>query len=327
MPTRTLDIDGPWLLQQHRRLTTRHAARLGRGVAEDLASEAVVRCLRHPAPDGDNGPWLERIFRNLLADHLRRCARQGRHASAQLLPLPLPGPEEQLLRAELHAVLARAWSRIDDDQREALLARFTDQGAELARDKLLPLPTIRTRVHRGLASLRRALGRLAALMPVFPFSLPPALQPMAATLAPVALAVLVLAQAPSAPLSTGFAQVARPAPAVPTHPLPRTCQGPSGTTPPAPSSPSAPASSQRAKPARPTPAADQTHPARPNPPGALTPRSVTRFEFEADQLVGDLQRPDGDHIAGPAARGRQPSLIEIPSSFVPAIAQSLQEIF
>lgn len=324
MRMRTLEIDGSWLLQQHRRLTTRHAARLGRGVAEDLASEAVIRCLRHPAPDGHNGPWLERIFRNLLSDHLRRCARQGRDASLQLLPLPPPGPEEQLLRAELHAVLARACSRIDGDQREALLARFTDQGAELARDKSLPLPTIRTRVHRGLASLRRAFGRLAALVPVFPFSLPAALQPMAATFAPVALAVLVFAQRPSAPLSTGFVRVASPAPAVSPHALRRTCQGPSGATARTPASAPAPASTQRVKSARPTAAADQS--ARPNPPSTVTPRSVTRFDFEADQLVGDLQRPDGYDIAGSAARARQPSLIEIPSSFVPAIAQSLQDI-
>jgi RNA polymerase sigma-70 factor (ECF subfamily) len=306
-------IDGPWLLQQHRRLTARHASRLGRSAAEDLASEAVVRCLRHPAPDGQQGPWLERIFRNLLADHLRRHARHGRLAGVHVLPLDPPGPEEQLMRAELHAVLAHAWSRIDDDQREALQARFSDQGARLAREKRLPLPTIRTRVHRGLAGLRRALARMAALVPVFPFSLPAALPPMTATLA---LVVLVSAAGSSAPLSTRFALVAPGAHAVPT----RACRQPDAPGPAAAAArPSPPAKSPRPAPA---PASAPPSPAS----SASTARAVIRFEFEADQLVGDLQRPDGDQITGPAPRDRQPSLIEIPSSFVPAILQSLQDI-
>src|SRR5215212_278062 len=69
---------GPWLLQQHRLFIARHAHRLGRDVAEDLASEAIVRSLRNPAPDGQHGPWLERVFRNLLVDHLRHAGRARR---------------------------------------------------------------------------------------------------------------------------------------------------------------------------------------------------------------------------------------------------------
>jgi RNA polymerase sigma factor (sigma-70 family) len=310
-------VDGSWLLQQHRRLTTRHAARLGHAVAEDLASEAVARCLRHPAPDGRHAPWLERIFANLVADHLRRRGRNARHAPALSPPAPLPSPEEQVLRAELLQGLAGAWSAVAPEQRQALLARFCDESARLAQLGGLPLPTIRTRVHRGLAVLRRALARLGAIFPL-PLSAPLSLHPMAATLAPLAVAALVLtpplvAISPRPSAVQQFAQSTSPRPvsSPARQPLP-TVGG----------VPAKPAREPHAAPATKAPGA-----IKPSDPGRATGTpAVRRFDFENDEIAGDVQRPDGDLVPGSAPRGRHSSLIEIPGSFLAAIVQSLEDI-
>lgn len=311
--------DGPWLLQQHRRLTTRHAARLGRSIAEDLASEAVARCLRQPAPDGQHDRWLERIFANLVVDHHRRRGRSARHARWLPAPLPPPSPEDLVLQDERIVGLAGAWPQLPPEQRQALLARFSDEATHLARQSGLPLPTIRTRVHRGLALLRRALARLGAVFPLpLPLSLSPlsSLHPLAATLAPLAAAALLLTPILPRPARPD----ARPARVV------------------AQAVPSARPAAARPTTAAPAPAIDT--PGSGNPPGRAPvekanpadPRrgaaagGVRRFDFEDDQLTGDLQRPDGDQVPGAAPRARQPSLIEIPASFLGAIAQSLQDI-
>src|SRR5215204_1438437 len=100
---------GAWLLQQHRMFIARYGGRLGRGVAEDLASEAIVRSLRHPPPDGRHGPWLERVFRNLLVDHLRGNARRRRLGWVNDGAVRTDSPEQRAAEAQLRRRLAAVW--------------------------------------------------------------------------------------------------------------------------------------------------------------------------------------------------------------------------
>ncbi|HEY0715902.1 MAG TPA: sigma-70 family RNA polymerase sigma factor, partial [Polyangia bacterium] len=137
-------IDGRWLWEQQRALVARHERRLGRALAEDLASEAAARCWRHPAPDGRHGPWLERIFRNLLVDHFRRRL-PGDEPSAHPLVAPPSTPEDELLQNERRRAFARAWETVAPEQRAAIEARLTDQVTQFAQDRGLAPETIRTR--------------------------------------------------------------------------------------------------------------------------------------------------------------------------------------
>ena len=52
---------------------------------------------------------------------------------------------------------------------------------------------------------------------------------------------------------------------------------------------------------------------------------VTRLDFGADEVVGHLQRPEGDAVAGRLGT-RQPSLIRARENFVPEILKSADDL-
>ena len=285
------------LLEHHRSLTDRYAPRLGRSVAEDLASEALVRSLRRPAPDGRVGPWLERIFRNLVADHWRRRARTAAQLRRTPAPPPSGNPEQALLGREAEHLLRGALSAVPAELRQAVDLRYADERgyAELAARQGVSRGAARTRVHRGLARLRRALAGLRALVPL-PWLR--AAQPLAMLL-PATLA-LVTATAPAPPWSAPArvqAQAGGPRPAVqpPAPPVP------------APGPAPGPAAAPRRAPARPAPA-------------------VQRYAFEADEVEGDFEWPEEIDVPGRPAGARQPSLIEIPRSFGVPMVKTIEDL-
>jgi hypothetical protein len=49
------------------------------------------------------------------------------------------------------------------------------------------------------------------------------------------------------------------------------------------------------------------------------------FDFEDDQVEGDLQRPDGELISS-IPKAKQASLIEIRTDFIPEIMKSLEDL-
>jgi len=53
--------------------------------------------------------------------------------------------------------------------------------------------------------------------------------------------------------------------------------------------------------------------------------AVKRFDFEDDQVEGDLQRPDGELVTS-IPEASQTSLIEIRRNFVPEIMKSLEDL-
>jgi DNA-directed RNA polymerase specialized sigma24 family protein len=299
---------GPWLLQQHRLFIARYAARLGRGVAEDLASEAIARSLRHPAPDGRHGPWLERVFQNLMVDHLRRRARSHQ---LQATETSIDNPEQRAAEHQLRRRLAALWPQLRPEWQQALASSFGGQDrARTAAADLAPA-TVRTRTFRALRVLRRALGVARGWLPLpTSLSMSAQLQPLAAGLLPAAIAV------------TGLVS---PAPALDRHPMaapphravaqvvPRRTPAAPPATLPSPGPARAPA---RIRP-----------PARPQAPAPdEPPKAIQHFDFDNDQVVGDLQRPDGIDVDGPAARADHRSLIEIPGSFIGPLVRTLEDL-
>jgi RNA polymerase sigma factor (sigma-70 family) len=134
-----------------------------RALAEDLLADAFERALRargrFDRRRGSAKTWLYAIALNVLRDHMRRAAAEGRAIERSGPPadasddarLESLGEREQLQ----HALAALA-----PEEREAIALRF---GAELTvpeMAKLLgePLTTVEGRVYRALRKLRERLG-------------------------------------------------------------------------------------------------------------------------------------------------------------------------
>ena len=299
------------LFHHQRRLAARVAGRVGAGEAEDLASEAVARSLARPAPDGRAEPWLETIFRNLLADRGRRWARRDQRmgAGAGAGGAVVQTPEQLVLAVERACAVKAALSAMPPELREAVEARFFagQDYDQMAAARGITPTTARTRVHRGLARLRQALASVRALWPVGPGA------PLVGALAPAALvALLVVAPRPPAPPSLNHegATAAASGPARPRQPSTRTIAKDDSTpvvrvAPPIPGP-------RRARAA--APVADDA------------PVAVKRLDFEEDEVEGDLQQPGIILIDGNPRQKRLGSLIEIPRSFEPSMTKMIEDL-
>src|SRR3954469_17165488 len=132
-----------------------------RGLAEDLLADAFERALRsrkrYDPAKGSQRTWLYAIAMNLLRDHARRAAAEGR--AVERVGRPVPSGAEEMESVERRDELARALATLAEEEREAIALRF---GAELTvpeMAKLLkePLTTVEGRVYRALRKLRQRL--------------------------------------------------------------------------------------------------------------------------------------------------------------------------
>jgi RNA polymerase sigma factor (sigma-70 family) len=124
-----------------------------RAAAEDVAAEAMARTYLHwrrvralPHRDG----WVLRVATNLAIDDVRR--RRPELDTATLLD-----PEEA---ATMRVALAAALAKLSRRQRTVVTLHYLSglTEAEVAESLGLSLPTVKTHVRRGMASLRRTLG-------------------------------------------------------------------------------------------------------------------------------------------------------------------------
>jgi hypothetical protein len=108
------------------------------------------------AGGGEGGRWLLAARCNLSLDHslLRRAGVEARFlARTRAEPVPPPGDEQAM-------VLWQAVQGLPSRQRAVLVLRFHEDlaEAEVARLLGLPLGTVKSLAHRGLARLRDQLG-------------------------------------------------------------------------------------------------------------------------------------------------------------------------
>jgi RNA polymerase sigma factor (sigma-70 family) len=337
------------LLRHQRRLSARWAARLGRSEAEDLASEAIARGLARPSPDGRTEPWIESIFRNLVVDAGRRRDRRGglaadvRGPAVDALPALAAGanPEEALLARERAQAVGDALPTMPAELREAVVARFYEERDydEMAAATGITPTTARTRVWRGLVRLRRSLEGLGGAFPLalrwgggpagsgasFAYALVPAAIVSLLAIVPVTRhdgANVMVADA-SALRSPG--KPLTPAPARPTRDgSRRQDEALSASFAGRAEPPTSPQSPPRARAGRrgttvPTPAEDADQPSQ-------RPVAVKRYDFDADEVEGELQTPGLVFVTGDAAQGRLGSLIEIPSSLEPSMTKMIEDL-
>jgi RNA polymerase sigma factor (sigma-70 family) len=137
------------------------ARRVGPDLGRDLTSETFTRAFaarkRYDARQGDVRPWLFGIANNLLRRHYRDEERRLRaFARLDLRESHVP-PEEPRL-AHLLAELSR------EERDVLLLFAWADLGyQDIATALGVPVGTVRSRLHRVRARVRKALEREEAL--------------------------------------------------------------------------------------------------------------------------------------------------------------------
>jgi RNA polymerase sigma-70 factor (ECF subfamily) len=131
-----------------------------RTLAEDLLADAFERALRarrgFDRKRGSEKTWLYAIALNVLRDHARRAAAEGRAYERATVSGDAP---DRLAAVEARDELGRAMARLSAEEREAISLRF---GAELTVPEMAqvlgqPLTTVEGRVYRALRKLRDEL--------------------------------------------------------------------------------------------------------------------------------------------------------------------------
>jgi RNA polymerase sigma-70 factor (ECF subfamily) len=155
----------------------RSALRLthNRAEAEDLAQETCLRAFRsfHRFNPGTNcRAWLFTILRNAFRDRLRRGGRErldaeapdwdGESQSATAMA-PVGHPEEEFFLTVLDGDVDRALKALPLAFREVVMLSDLEALSykEIAEVVGCPIGTVMSRLSRGRALLRRALGRVA----------------------------------------------------------------------------------------------------------------------------------------------------------------------
>jgi RNA polymerase sigma-70 factor, ECF subfamily len=130
-----------------------------RALAEDLLADAFERALRgkYNSRKGSAKTWLYAIALNVLRDHVRRSAAEGRAYARVDAGTALGDP---FAGVEHRDELTRGLATLSGEEREAIALRF---GAGLTVPEMAtvlgqPLTTIEGRVYRALRKLREALA-------------------------------------------------------------------------------------------------------------------------------------------------------------------------
>lgn len=127
--------------------------------AEDIAQDALLRAWRRRSTLRDNASrnqWLATIVRN---EAFRQRARVRPDPVSTIETFE--GAEDERVvatveRADLHAAL----KRLDENDRELLALRYDEDltQAAIARRLGIPEGTVKVRLHRVRAKLRRSIG-------------------------------------------------------------------------------------------------------------------------------------------------------------------------
>jgi RNA polymerase sigma-70 factor, ECF subfamily len=140
--------------------------------AEDLAQEAFIRAYTNIDKyeiDKKFSTWLYRIATNLSIDYLRK-KKPGVYLDAELpgtdgytmssmLSSPDPLPEEQIVQSETSHWLHDEIDQLPAKYRAAIILKYMEDLSvkEISEILEIPVPTVKTRIHRGREALRERL--------------------------------------------------------------------------------------------------------------------------------------------------------------------------
>jgi RNA polymerase sigma-70 factor (ECF subfamily) len=129
--------------------------------AEDLVQETFLRAYRAFdgfTPGSNIRAWLYTILHRVRTDAFRRSRRSPRTVELADEGPAVPPPQDAL--AQGGEDLARALESLPDVFRDAVVLRDVEDFSyqEIARILDVPMGTVMSRIHRGRALLRQALG-------------------------------------------------------------------------------------------------------------------------------------------------------------------------
>lgn len=130
--------------------------------ADELSQETWKRILEHPPRlDRPFRGWIATVMRNLLRAEHRGAQRRATRERAGAREEAQPSSLELLERATLQRELVQAVLVLEEPYRTTILLRYFEDltPQEIAARERVPLPTVKTRLARGIAKLREALGR------------------------------------------------------------------------------------------------------------------------------------------------------------------------
>lgn len=159
------------LMERYQHRLYRYLLRLvwQEATAEDLFQQTWIRVMERIStydPNRNFESWLFTVARNLALDHLRRYEPESLDeplssgdTRAEWVADSGPGALEQLMSQERGGWLLVALSELPPVFREVLTLRFEEEMKieEIAVVLGVPLGTVKTRLHRALKHLRRAI--------------------------------------------------------------------------------------------------------------------------------------------------------------------------
>lgn len=128
--------------------------------AEDLVQDAAAVSLEAgPADAGAWRGWLRTVLRRRAGELLRSSHARAAREREVGCRAPAPAVVEGVARVELQRELAECVLALDEPYRTTLVLRFYRGLAprEIAREQRVPVATVKSRLARGLAELRRRL--------------------------------------------------------------------------------------------------------------------------------------------------------------------------
>lgn len=160
---------------QHRLYHVCYRMLSNRQEAEDIAQEAFVRAYTNLHTFDQKrkfSTWLFRIATNLCIDRIRK-KKPDYHLDANVpgtdgltmysqIAVDEELPEDEVEKMETQQRIQYEIGRLSDRYRSVIILRYIEELPlkEISEILELPLGTVKTRVHRGRAALRKQMGDL-----------------------------------------------------------------------------------------------------------------------------------------------------------------------
>lgn len=156
--------DFPRLLERHGAAMRSLARELVHGAdVDDVVQETWHRALRHPPHAGEGiGAWLATVLRHVAWRWRRASARRSRHEglAAEATPSECEDVARAVVRSEVARRLLAAVDALEPPFRDAIWQRYFEARPPraIAAATGVPLATVKSRLQRGLVTLRTRLA-------------------------------------------------------------------------------------------------------------------------------------------------------------------------
>lgn len=133
--------------------------------AEDLSAEVFVKLASDTAkgrgPEEHLRGWLYRVAHNIVIDEVRRSTHRDHEPLDEAMTSEEPDVEARVEDSVLVGNAYQALLRLTSKQRRTIILRYLEgmENVEIARILQVPVGTVKARLHRGLAAMRRYLKR------------------------------------------------------------------------------------------------------------------------------------------------------------------------